>query len=180
MALFVESFALMQKSGAPLGIASGLTGFAALAQHRGKLVRAAHLFGAAEAMCAATGERLAPIAQAEYVRNTTALRSQLDEAAFVEAWAEGRAMTREGAVAYALAAALEPEATPLELDEPLTARELEILRLIADGLSNKEIAHKLVMSVGTIKWYTGEIYGKLQVRCRTQAVARAREWGLLS
>ena len=61
----------------------------------------------------------------------------------------------------------------------LTGREQEILGLIAAGLSNPEIAQRLVMSVGTIKWYTSQIYGKLSVRGRTQAIARGRQLGLL-
>ena len=178
VALFVESFALLQKFGTPLGIASGLTGFAALAQSQGQLGRATRLFGAAEALRASAGTRLAPVAHAEFDRNTVALRAQLGEAPFAAAWAEGQAMTRAAAVAYALDAA-PTLATPSELVEPLTARELEILRLIAEGLSNREIACQLSMSVGTIKWYTGQIYGKLQVRGRTQAIARARAVGLL-
>jgi len=65
------------------------------------------------------------------------------------------------------------------LVEPLTAREIELLRLVAAGLSNQEIAEKLVIAVGTVKAHTASIYGKLDVRSRTQAVARARELGLL-
>jgi non-specific serine/threonine protein kinase len=63
--------------------------------------------------------------------------------------------------------------------EPLTARELEVLRLIALGLSNRDIAEELVIGGGTTKTHTLNIYRKLDVRSRTQAVARAREWGLL-
>jgi non-specific serine/threonine protein kinase len=63
--------------------------------------------------------------------------------------------------------------------EPLTERELEILRLIAEGLSNREIAQELVLALGTVKWYNKQIYSKLGVHSRTQAVARAREVGLL-
>jgi LuxR family maltose regulon positive regulatory protein len=65
------------------------------------------------------------------------------------------------------------------LIEPLSERELEILRLIAAGMSNGEIAEKLVVTVGTVKWHLNNIYGKLDVRSRTQAVARVRELGLL-
>jgi LuxR family maltose regulon positive regulatory protein len=66
------------------------------------------------------------------------------------------------------------------LIEPLSARELEVLSLIADGLSNKEIADQLFIGVGTVKWYATNIYGKLGVSSRTQATARAQELGLLS
>jgi LuxR family maltose regulon positive regulatory protein len=68
---------------------------------------------------------------------------------------------------------------PAHGQSPLNARELEVLRLVADGLSNREIAQRLIMSPGTIKWYTSQIYSKLQVRGRTQALARARELRLL-
>ena len=65
------------------------------------------------------------------------------------------------------------------LVEPLTDRELEVLQLIAEGLTNQQIADALIISVGTAKWYTGQIYGKLNVSNRTQAVAQARELSLL-
>ena len=70
--------------------------------------------------------------------------------------------------------------SPQSLIEPLSARELEILRLIADGLTNQEIADRLVLSLPTIKWHTGNLYGKLGVNSRTQAVAKARELSLLT
>ncbi|WP_168121814.1 AAA family ATPase [Paenibacillus sp. HB172176] len=65
------------------------------------------------------------------------------------------------------------------LIEPLSARELDILRLMADGLSNKEIALRLDIKEGTVKSHGVNIYGKLQAKRRAQAVARARELGLL-
>jgi len=65
------------------------------------------------------------------------------------------------------------------LVEPLSERELEVLRLIAEGLSNAEIAEKLVIAQGTVKRHINNIYGKLGVTSRTQAVARGRELNLL-
>ena len=65
------------------------------------------------------------------------------------------------------------------LVEPLTERELEVLRLIATGCSNKEIAHQLVLAIGTVKRHTANIFNKLAVRNRTEAVARARELDLV-
>jgi LuxR family maltose regulon positive regulatory protein len=65
------------------------------------------------------------------------------------------------------------------LIEPLSERELEVLRLIADGFSNAEIAQRLIIAHGTVKRHTNNIYGKLGVQSRTQAVARSRELGLL-
>jgi LuxR family maltose regulon positive regulatory protein len=65
------------------------------------------------------------------------------------------------------------------LDQPLTDRELEILRLIVAGYSNKEIAGRLVLAISTVKWYINIIYGKLQVESRTKAIVRARELNIL-
>ncbi len=63
--------------------------------------------------------------------------------------------------------------------DPLSEREMEILRLIATGMSNKELAEELIVTVGTVKWHLNNIYSKLGVRSRTQAVAQARELNLL-
>jgi ATP/maltotriose-dependent transcriptional regulator MalT len=79
----------------------------------------------------------------------------------------------------ALEATVAPQPDMSDLIEPLTPRELEVLQHMAAGLTNQEIAEELIISVGTAKWYTGQIYGKLSVSNRTQAVARARELKLL-
>ena len=65
------------------------------------------------------------------------------------------------------------------LVDPLSERELEVLRLIARGLSNREIGERLVLALSTVKGHNQNIYGKLGVQRRTEAVARARELGLL-
>jgi len=65
------------------------------------------------------------------------------------------------------------------LVEPLSKRELEVLELIADGLSNQEIGRRLVISLRTVKWHASNVYGKLGVKNRTQAVAKARTLGIL-
>jgi LuxR family maltose regulon positive regulatory protein len=66
-----------------------------------------------------------------------------------------------------------------ELIEPLTDRELEILHLMAQGLSNHEIGQRLFLALNTVKGHNRHIFGKLQVQRRTEAIARAREIGLL-
>jgi len=66
-----------------------------------------------------------------------------------------------------------------KLIEPLSKRELEILQLIAQGLSNREISKRLFLALNTVKGHNRIIFGKLQVQRRTEAIARARELGLL-
>jgi LuxR family maltose regulon positive regulatory protein len=72
-----------------------------------------------------------------------------------------------------------PAAPTPRLAEPLTPRELDILRLLAAGLSNRQIAETLVLSEGTVKFYVHAILGKLGVRSRTQAILAAREHRLV-
>jgi LuxR family maltose regulon positive regulatory protein len=68
---------------------------------------------------------------------------------------------------------------PSSLAEPLSPRELEVLRLIAQGLSNQEIAERLFLALDTVKGHNRRIFDKLQVQRRTEAIARASELGLL-
>jgi DNA-binding CsgD family transcriptional regulator len=70
--------------------------------------------------------------------------------------------------------------TDWSLIEPLSERELEVLRLIVDGFSNREIADQLFLSVATVKWYLTHIYSKLGVQSRTLAIARAHQLNLLA
>jgi LuxR family maltose regulon positive regulatory protein len=65
------------------------------------------------------------------------------------------------------------------LPEPLSKTELDIAHLLNGGLTNQEIADKLAMTVGTTKWHMNQIFGKLQVRNRVEALARARQLKLL-
>ena len=74
------------------------------------------------------------------------------------------------------------EILPAEAPNPaeqLSRRELEVLPLIASGLTNQQIADNLFITVGTVKTHINNIYGKLSVRNRTSATARARELGLI-
>jgi LuxR family maltose regulon positive regulatory protein len=69
--------------------------------------------------------------------------------------------------------------SPQPLIEPLSDREIEVLQLIAEGQTNQEIASRLYLSLNTVKTHTRNIYGKLNVHSRTQAIARSQELGLL-
>ncbi|QJD84713.1 AAA family ATPase [Cohnella herbarum] len=69
--------------------------------------------------------------------------------------------------------------TPAAMEEPLTDREMEVLALLAAGLSNKEIAERLFVAVGTVKVHVKNIFTKLKVNRRTKAIAQAKELHLL-
>jgi LuxR family maltose regulon positive regulatory protein len=87
-------------------------------------------------------------------------------------------IARHGSTDYS-ARLLSAFAKKSETSEVMNERELEILRLLATGMSNKEIAEALFITVGTVKWHTNHIYTKLGVKNRGQAVARARELQLI-
>ena len=81
-----------------------------------------------------------------------------------------------------LLAAFPPQVRPEPIPdspEALTEREVEVLRLMAEGLKNQEIADRLVLSLNTIRYHSKNIFGKLGVENRTAAVARAREMNVL-
>ena len=79
-----------------------------------------------------------------------------------------------------LVTAAQEKASPAgDLVEPFSQRELEVLHLIALGRTNQEIARQLIVSPGTVKAHTASIYRKLDVANRTEAVARARQLGVL-
>jgi len=75
--------------------------------------------------------------------------------------------------------AVPADAAAQPLVEPLSERELEVLQLLAEGVSNREIGRRLFISLPTVKSHTGSIYGKLGVHDRERAVTRARELALL-
>ncbi len=76
--------------------------------------------------------------------------------------------------------AAQQRATPNPMIETLSEREIEVLQLIAEGLTNQEIAATLYISLNTVKVHTRNIYGKLGAHHRTEAVAKARALGMLS
>jgi predicted ATPase/DNA-binding CsgD family transcriptional regulator len=167
-----------------------LVGLAGVACARQQLERATRLLGAATALLDATHATLDTTDRRDYDRIMVKVRDQLDEASFAAAWAEGRAMPIKQAIAYALdqprvleAAQTPASAAPLppSLAYPvgLTKREVEVLRLIAQGLSDVQIAERLIISAHTVHAHLRAIYGKLDVTSRAAATRFAVEHHLV-
>jgi DNA-binding CsgD family transcriptional regulator/tetratricopeptide (TPR) repeat protein len=158
---------------------------AMIAEKQGQLKRATALLGAANGNVPITELTTTIDPSFSFERAVTALRSRLGEDVFAEAWSVGITMTTHQAINYVLAdrtATRDVAYIPSDaqgLTEPLSTRELEVLTLIAQGLSNAEIAQELYLSVGTVKVHTRSIYSKLGVDSRTQAVAQAQALNLL-
>jgi DNA-binding CsgD family transcriptional regulator len=164
---------LMYDLGDKASIAECLEGLAAAvgAWKGGQPERAARLFGAADALRNVVGAPLSAASRPEYERNLNTARSLIHEVAFAEAWAEGRAMTLEQALALA-----GEEASLLAYPEmELTSREIDILRLVAASLSNDEVAVRLSLSKHTVHAHLTSIYGKLGVNSRVEATRYAVE-----
>jgi non-specific serine/threonine protein kinase len=167
-----------------------LKGLAEVAERCGLSLEAARLLGADEAIREATGApRLGyTLEQTWYERTLANARAALGDAAFEEAWTQGRSWSFESAVSAALAITEACAARSIHTvsavtvpgGEILTARELEVLRLMAAGLSNTAIAERLYIGVGTVKTHVNHIFSKLAVASRTQAVARAHALNLLA
>jgi DNA-binding NarL/FixJ family response regulator len=109
----------------------------------------------------------------------TAARSQLDDAAFAEAWATGNALSQDAAIEYALGTA-EPTLPASRLPEqpssgrgtsPLTRREEEVAVLVARGLTDRQISSELAISERTVSTHVGRILKKLKLNSRTQLAA---------
>src|SRR6266700_2223679 len=188
-ALYEQGVVVVRKSGDKWTILFGLEGLAAAVAAQGNHTWAAYLWGAAEALREAIGAPLPLVERAPYDRAVEALRTQLGEQAFAAAWAEGRTLSLEQALTTpgreALPASTQEEESfsPAPVSPPpnpdgLTAREVEVLRLLARGLSNAQIAEELIVSQLTIKAHLRSIYSKLEVTSRSAATRYALEHSL--
>jgi DNA-binding NarL/FixJ family response regulator len=181
--LFEEGLTISAELGNETDVAHYLEGLAAVAASEGTIVRAARLWGAEEALLEKieVGVHTYVPDRSLHQSQITAAQARLGEGAFAAAWAEGRTMSPERAIEYALEqeAAPEPAATPQTYPAGLSARETEVLRLVATGLSSAEVAGKLFLSARTVEWYLGSVYRKLGLHSRTEATRFAVEHGLL-
>lgn len=174
--LFEEELRLMRELREKVGTHEGLSGMAAVFGAGGETVRAARLWGAAEALQEALGlPRLRDLpTRYDYEGRLSAARRLLDEKTWSSAWDEGRALTPEAAIEHAL------EEHPPQPTFPagLTAREAEVLRLVAKGYTNAEAAEKLFISPRTVNWHLTSIYRKVGLGSRPAAIRFAVENGL--
>jgi DNA-binding NarL/FixJ family response regulator len=145
---------------------------------------AARLLGAEEAHREQIGVILMPSQVVGYVQRVEDVRAALGEVAFAEAWAEGRQLSAEEAraeavrVAHAIATATEPKQPPDHGDHTLTPRELDVLRLLVEGKSNRAIGDVLSISERTVENHVLHILTKLRLDSRTAAATWAVRHGL--
>ena len=188
---FTRTLELGEELGAKSTVAESLEGMACAAAAKSQTTRSARLFGAARTLQNATVYQQALEQRALREPYLTAARAQLDEAAWEAAFAEGQAMTFEEAVEYALYAE-EPSVTTLpstttdqsslssapKRPARLTPREIEVLGLVAAGMTNAQIAKELFVSIRTVETHITSIYHKLGVTSRAAATRFALEHGL--
>jgi non-specific serine/threonine protein kinase len=154
---------------------------AVLAGLRGQPTEAARLWGAAQSLRETLNISLAPIEQSYYDPPIQAARSQIDDATWKAARAEGRRMSPEQAVEHALESLQTPAPTSATPEYPadLSAREVEVLRLVARGMTNAQIASELYISPRTVNAHLGSVYHKIGSNTRAEATRFASEHGLL-
>ncbi len=147
------------------------------AQHQ--FAWAAQLWGASETLREATGVPIPSVELADYERSFSSARVHLGERAFAAAWTQGRSMAPEQALD---AKGQKPVQTPNTTVNPsqtypngLTTREVEVLRLVASGLTDLKIAEKLILSPRTVHTHISSIYNKLGVTSRSAATRYAIE-----
>jgi predicted ATPase/class 3 adenylate cyclase/DNA-binding CsgD family transcriptional regulator len=191
-ARYVEGLALARERiiQHPVNTMIGLEGLAEVVAAQGEPIWAARLWGAALAQREATSFPLTPYNPARYERAVAAVRAQIGEQVFAVAWAEGRAMSLEQ-VLVAPAPHTIPPTSPTgqssrspaksssTFPDNLTAREVEVLRLVAQGLTDFQVAEQLVISPRTVNSHLTAIYGKIQVSSRSAATRYAIEHHLI-
>jgi DNA-binding CsgD family transcriptional regulator len=184
--LYEESLTLSRDFGIKWAILECLYGVASVIASQGLPERAARLFGAAEVLRDGIDYSLPLPDQADNEDAVTAIHAALDDKTFAAAWAEGRAMTLEQAVEYALSSKgggvrKLRDAEDIEVGKspgPLAPREREVAALVAQGLTNQEIASLLVITERTAETHVQHILNKLGFNTRAQIAAWAVENGL--
>lgn len=185
-ALVEESLAVSIEAGYLGGIAFGLEQLATIVATQREPARTVLLWGAAEAVRETISAPILPIERAGYEPAVSRAHSQLGDEIFATLWAEGRAMTPDQALVAKTVVTI-PEEQPTEeqlaidrkppslpaYPDDLTAREVEVLRLLAQGWADAQIAEELVISPRTVNHHLTSIYRKIQVSTRIPATRYA-------
>jgi non-specific serine/threonine protein kinase len=154
-------------------ITRGFARLASVASKSAQLQRAARLYAIAEARRSEIGSPLSAAERAAYDNDVATIRAGLTDEQYRSAWASGQALPPPAAVAYALETDPAPVTSPLKAEAGLTPRELEVLRLIAAGESNKQIAAELYLSIRTVERHITNLYTKIGARGKADATAWA-------
>jgi DNA-binding CsgD family transcriptional regulator len=179
-----ETLGMRAALGDDFGVSYALELLGCTAAHRGEGDRAAVLFGAAEAWRRAVGLAEQTVAGLEELRETgrTTARTALGARRFDAEVRRGRDLTKEQSIRFARdgeplegGAARSSATAPAEDDVPLTPREAEVAQLVGQGMSNREIAEKLVISHRTAQGHVEHILRKLGFTSRTQVAAWVAE-----
>ena len=177
-ALYEEALTLLNDVGDKWWMAWCLEGMAEVAVAQRRAERAARLFGTAEALRGAIGASRPTGFRDYFERDLAAARDSLDKATLEKAWEEGHVMTPERAIEYALVR--DNAVSPHSGDSGgLSPREVEVLRLVAEGLTDGQVAQRLHISVRTVGKHLHSVYKKLGVPSRAAAARRAVEQDLL-
>ncbi len=184
---FLESSAELEKVGDRVIMTYNLMGLAVIALLQEQAEDAVRLFGLAEALREQIGAPILPVFKQPYAMAVNFAATRLEPSKFAEVWAQGRYLPLSQGLALdeAKASAILPQIAtkPVQTASTkqtarLTKREVEVLKLVADGLSNSQIARQLMLSPQTIGSYIRTIYNKLEVNSRSAATRFALEHNL--
>jgi predicted ATPase/class 3 adenylate cyclase/DNA-binding CsgD family transcriptional regulator len=171
-----EALSCALSSGARLPLPDILECLAGLAGEAGNLEQAARLFGATEAVRQRMGIVRFRLYDADYESSVSGLRNSLGENGFDAAWAEGAALSTDEAIAYAQRGRGERKRASSGWAS-LTRAELDVVKLVSEGLGNKDVAARLFVSPRTVQAHLTHIYTKLGLTSRVQLAQAAARRG---
>lgn len=167
-----EALELQRSRNLRPGVVESLEALAALASDHESPAEAARLFGAADTLRRSIGMVRWPVEQAGYDDDLGRTRAQLAGDEFDAAWSQGAALSMEDAIEYVSRARGERK-RPSAGWESLTPTEDRVVALVAEGLTNPQIAERLFIARGTVKVHLGHIFTKLAVSTRAELAAEA-------
>jgi non-specific serine/threonine protein kinase len=181
-----EALFRYREQGDVVGVARALIGLALVAGERGDAAAAVRLYAAAASLHRVSGVREPQDKHPEQLARLDGFRSRLGQADFAAAWEAGSVLSRETVIAEASALAEQlASSLPAAIQSGaasypagLSEREVEVLRLVAAGLTNAQVAERLFISPRTVNAHLNRIYGKLNVTGRGAAIRFAADHGL--